>query len=190
MNPPFTVFGVVPALRRFGYAVVVLGRRPEEDRLLDLGAFKTEACARKLRVREMDDVSRRARELQVWLTKLITEHSPPLICAKSLSIPRSASAAAKVARAWGVLDAMASFESISLLQSTPQEIKKAVCKVVTASKYDVRNALLSRFDANKWLDLPDDVAEHGFDALGAIVACENTAYMQILRSQVGGSRGR
>lgn len=183
MNDPLMVLGVDPALTRFGYAVVSIGRRTEDDRLVDLGAIRTERSAKKLRVREMDDSSRRARQIAEGLTALLLKYEPKLICAESLSLPRSAGSAAKVARAWGVLDAMAfAHDESPILQSTPQEIKMAVCKVVTANKYDIRNALLARFDANKWLNLPDDVAEHGFDALGAVVAAEASEPMKMLRS--------
>lgn len=188
MHNPMMVLGVDPSLACFGYAVVAIGAHPENDRLVDLGAIRTERSAKKLRVKEMDDDSRRAREIAEELSQLLIVREPKLICARalslpSLSLPMSDGSAVEVARAWGVLCALSfAYDESPILQSTPQEIKLAVCKVETATEYDVRNALLAKFDANKWLNLPDDVAKHGFDALGAVVAAEAGEPMKMLRS--------
>jgi len=183
MNNPMMVLGVSPSLAHFGYAVVAIGAHPENDRLVDLGAIRTERSAKKLRVREIDDDSRRAREIAKELSQLLIVREPKLICARAFISPMADGDAVEIARAWGVLCALSfAYDESPILQSTPQEIKLAVCKVGTATKYDVRNALLAKFDANKWLNLPDDIAEHGIDALGAVVAAEAGEPMKMLRS--------
>lgn len=73
--------------------------------------------------------------------------SPGAICAESMSFPRFASAAAKMAMAWGGL--VTTWYAPPICQASPQEIKRALCGRADASKLDVEQAQVFRKQGNR-----------------------------------------
>ncbi len=152
------------------------------------GVIKTKKSDKKSGVRASDDNLRRAREIcaqlfghcamehrgnRYGLTATPGSHrsiAVHLVCAETMSYPRSASVAAKMSLFWGVLAAMTM--DVPVAQSSPQAIKKSVCGKANASKLDVERAAKDwcgyEYDGNK------GDREHVYDAIAAIHAAKNS----------------
>lgn len=191
---PRLVLGLDPGFTSLGFAVVALGKTPEEDRVVTLGVVRTKASDKKQRVLVADDNIRRCRELSRPVRGLIafgnsaggTEHETRgvqalfeaapvlLVAAEKMSFPRNSSAAAKVAMTWGLIVANLERRGLPLLQASPQEVKRRVTGKADASKEAVEAAMIKRFGRGllrMLKSLPEGQHEHAFDALAVVVAC-------------------
>ena len=163
------IAGFDPGLASMGYAFLEVG--PNTETVLALGVIRTQPANKKRNVRQCDDVTRRVVEIVDAVDVLLAKHPPVVaICSESFSPPRNASSAAKVAMAWG---AVIGATSPPYLQASPQEIKIAVCGSKKASKEEIEGTLIERYGecAEAWDKTPEKQKNHGWDALGAIVAC-------------------
>lgn len=176
------ILGVDPGLASFGWAVTDVVRDGSLA-VIELGVFRTTKSATKRNVLAADDTVRRARELDQRLVELIERHGvPAVICAESMSFPRSASAAAKMAVTWGLICALANDCDAPIAQCSPQALKKALTGSSSSSKTDVQQALEVRFGNRELLaHLGKTIREHAADALGAIVACSGHEAMRMAR---------
>lgn len=179
------ILGLDPGFANLGYSVVEL--RPNGTIwALDMGVLHTEKADKKTNVRASDDNSRRSRDLARALTGLISKYDVSMLCLEAMSFPRNAGAAAKMSRAWGVVDTLSELLDLPMAQATPQEIKKAVVGRKDATKEEVEAALAQSFVGNTGLAAarvkPKD-REHCFDALGSIVACLPHDTMRLLAKQ-------
>jgi Holliday junction resolvasome RuvABC endonuclease subunit len=185
-RPPLRIVGIDPGLASLGLAVLEWDGaqwRLSQDGLRVVGTRKS---PRKQRIRATDDNVRRAREIGVLLEQHCGVPGVAAVCAEALSFPRSASVAAKVALVWGVLAEMTRARGLALLQSTPQEVKRAGCGCVSASKEDVQAAMCARFpEAGPPLRALGARAEHAADALAAAVACLETDQVRLLLGAIG-----
>lgn len=169
-NRGIFVLGVDPGLANMGWSVVELHSHTEV--LHECGVQRTEPSGKKRKVLASDDNLRRAREMAAELARLFDVYSISAICAESMSFPRNSSAAAKMAMCWGAVASFAHLHNLSVIQSSPQELKKVVCGSKSASKEDVGQAVRIRFaDVDKLLTLvPPGRREHAYDATAAIMA--------------------
>lgn len=135
---------------------------PGAGRVVRSWVVRTEKRSRKLAVRASGDNVRRARHLA-------QELEVALAC-EAQSWPRNAGASAKVALASGVVCGLAELHGLPLVQASPQDVKRAVCGVKTASKDDVIGAIERRFPDVEW-PKPNSVIEHTADAVASVVAC-------------------
>lgn len=176
--------GLDPGFASIGYAVVEIGRH--SDRVVALGVIRTEKSDAKRKVLATDDNVRRCQEIIRALKTLFDKMDPVVLCAESMSFPRNASAAAKVALTWGVITTLALTHTtqVPIIQCSPQELKKVVSGSKAASKTDVQDALLAKYSYLPSLlgKLPKGQHEHAYDALGAIEACGSSQALQIYRS--------
>lgn len=164
------VIGCDPGLARFGIAIVGLGTITEK--VLAVDVYRTAPTPRKRGVLAADDNVRRVRELGQRLLGLIGERRPVAFCAESMSAPRSASSAAKLAMSWGVLGTVAEVAGLPIVQASPQRIKSVVTGNASASKVDVQTALIQRFgEPDLFAGLRAGDVEHAADAVAAMVAC-------------------
>jgi Holliday junction resolvasome RuvABC endonuclease subunit len=193
------VLGSDPGFSMFGWSVV--GFSPSPDELMDLvpqaelmdlvplelGLIRTEKSAKKRSVRAADDNTRRAQEIVRELQKLFVRYQIKAICAESMSFPRNASVAAKMALSWGVLATLSVVHGVPILQASPKEVKVALTGNGSASKLEVQRALDARFDRRFSEEMQErglsrTTHEHPYDALAAVVACESESVMTLLRS--------
>jgi Holliday junction resolvasome RuvABC endonuclease subunit len=176
--------GIDPGFASVGLAVVEL--RASNDHVVAVKVLRTEKSSAKKNLLASDDNLRRAREISCELRKVLfsDDYQVVGICAESMSFPRNASAAAKVAMTWGILAALA--QDTPIFQCSPQELKFRVVGSKTASKEDVQAALLQRFGADvaKLLDAPPSQHEHAYDALGAVVACGDADQIRMVRKMM------
>jgi len=186
---PLYVLGIDPGFASIGLAVVAIGPNPQDDRPVKLALLRTQKSSAKRQVRASDDNLERAKEIAVWLQAMVVRYDIKLICAETMSFPRSASVAAKMAMCWGVIAAISTRGKIPVTQASPQEIKKMLCQNKSASKEDVQASLNLLFRSDlvgpKSLvaveRIPRSQIEHPYDALAAVVACRESEVVLLLR---------
>lgn len=181
------ILGVDPGFASFGVAVVQL-LLPKDEVIRMADVIRTQKVAKKQNVKAADDNSRRAQELAVNLRGLIEHWKPTVVAAEAMSFPRNASAAAKVAMAWGVLATLCATYQLPLVQATPQEIKKTLCKSKAASKEEVQIELETRYPqqfSQFTQAIPRGQWEHGFDAAGAAISCLDSEVVRMARRMAG-----
>lgn len=181
------VLGLDPGFANVGWALVELdggihGSTPEL--IVAMGLIETEKSSAKQNVLASNDNYRRAREIARAVRGL--KPRPQVICAESMSFPRSSSAAAKVAMTWGVIADFCEAENIAMLMASPKELKKAVCNDASASKTEIQIALRARFGSRpeellKEAKIPPSSQEHPYDALAAVIACVDSEMIRLLR---------
>lgn len=183
------VLGLDPGFASTGYALVEL--LPDREEVLKLGVISTEKAQKKRQVLASDDNFRRARELCAQLETIRKDAEAGLckyingLCAESMSFPRHAGTAAKMAMCWGVISALSEVHGIPLSQATPKELKKRLCGSGTASKEEVQEVLRRRYGGEK-MDLlleglPRGQHEHPYDALASVVACLDGEVLRTIR---------
>lgn len=178
-GPPVLI-GVDPGMANFGWAVVALG--PGTMRVLSLDIVRTEKSQKKRNVLASDDNVRRLREVSKTVWALASNHNVSGFCLESMSFPRSASAAAKMAMTWGVVCAVAEALQIPIFQASPQQIKLKLCGQKDASKDDVEAAVKKAFpEASKLLKAPRSVQNHAWDAVAAAMTCADSEVVRMVR---------
>ena len=155
-----------PGFASLGYATLVL---EERARVTTFGVIHTEKSAKKRQILEVDDGLRRARELAAFLRRLVASGRTVALCAESLSISVgwSNGVAAKMGIIWGVIASLSEATGIPVIQGSPQDVKKAVCRVKTATKEEVQEAVVRLYpevEAMR-LALPRGQWEHSHDAV-------------------------
>lgn len=156
----------------------------------------TEASAKKSKVMATDDNFRRAQEIAALLESL---PRPQLICAEAMSFTPSASASAKVAMAWGVIAGYVQRYSVPMLQVTPKQLKVALgipevkgrgrgSKGKDESKLAIARVLAARYPATlpallAAAHIGDKEQEHPLDAVAAVLSCEASNEVRMLRSR-------
>lgn len=182
MAQPYpTVLGIDPGFASVGYCIVVL--EPEGEVPIALGVIETKKNTRKHKVLACEDNFVRAKSIATSIQTLIHEHNVTAICAESMSFPRNASNAAKMALTWGALAGICEARMLSMVQPTPQTIKKKLTGRRDASKLDIQDALIMRYpDVEPQLkELPKTKREHAADALGAVVASLDSDIIHMAR---------
>lgn len=175
------LLGLDPGFANIGWAVLELG---PTNKLVACGVFRTEKSDKKRQVGASDDNLRRSREITAEFQRLIERFSVSAICAESMSFPRNASAAAKVAMCWGIVGALTHLRQLPLVQASPQEIKKQLCGRKDASKEDIAAAVRKQYpDITSLLeDVTASAQEHAFDAAASILAAlETSEVIRVLR---------
>jgi len=177
------VLGLDPGFANIGWALVEVG--PKTEAPISIGIIRTEKRDRKGKIRITSDDHRRGKKIAENLRGLF-EKKPVIVCAEALSYPRRASIAAKLGRVWGIIDCLSQSVGVPVIEASPMDLKLAVTGSKTASKEEVIESLLTRYPGNKaiqefQLDVAKSYWEHGFDALGSVVACLESTEMQMLR---------
>lgn len=183
----FMVLGVDPGFASTGAAVVRLTPDGKAQPLI-LRVLRTEKASKKANVFASEDNVFRSRTIYRQLKALALDpaYGPvKAICAETMSFPRNAGTAAKMAMCWGVISGLAEEFDIPIIQATPQGLKKVVAGAKTASKEDIQRALEKLFGREKLealcVDIPASFQEHPFDALGAVVACSDSEVLRLAR---------
>ncbi len=182
MSEPICVLGIDPGFARCGVGVMQL--TAQREYVIGVSVVETKAAGKQSEILTTLDNVRRGRELAGQLNTIMEDVRPIAIAAESMSFPPHASAAAKMAMCWGVLCALSYRYDLPLIQASPKDIKKAVCGRASASKLDVQQVLSKRYSGafeSFTRDYRKDRHEHGFDAVGAIVACLDSDVIRMAR---------
>ena len=172
-----------PGLAKCGWAVVELGRYPEDDKPLAGGVIVTDRS--EAAESKVADTVRRVHELGDELTHIRRQHGPFVAtCAECFSPPRSSIVAGQMGHAWGVIVEQTRAAAEYLLQCTPQEVKLSTVGTNNASKAEV-----IAFVTNRWGDavgrilspLKPGLYEHAADALAVQVTCADSDVVHLAR---------
>lgn len=180
------VLGLDAGFSHFGWSAVRLVPAGGE-RVEGLGSIHTEPSQRRGLVR--DDDQRRAAQIARQLLEIARRYEPVVLCAEALSHvnPKTSrmpiSTTVKVGRAWGEVDMLAELLETALVQASPQAIKKTLCGTRSASKAQVKRAVLARYPevAHLLAAIPAGRHEHPVDAVGAVVASLHTNELRLAR---------
>lgn len=177
------VLGIDPGFAKLGVARIVVD--PDHgDCLIELQVFKTQPSPKKQKILAMDDNLRRICELVDGVKSYI--EWADVVCTESFSPPRHASAAAKIAFAWGAVAALCRSLDKPILQCSPQHLKKAMTGSRSASKADIKAAVDRAFGEATAVDLLEQNSivpsneEHCYDAAAAVLACLDSATVKLL----------
>jgi len=173
--------GLDPGFAFFGWGIVRLNPRLE---LVDAGCARTKKNKRK--VLATDDNIVRGRELWRALDELWSNHHPVVIATESMSWPRNASVTGKMGIAWGILISFAERYELPVVAVSPQNMKKKLVGKNSASKAEVRKAVLAtqgfvRLAGLLDKTLPVTQHEHPIDAVGAVLTSLDTDVFRAFR---------
>jgi len=182
MSREVYIIGTDPGFASFGLSVIRL--TPKSEEVIETVVIRTQKSSKKLNVKAADDNFRRAQAIAAALYELVNKWKPMALTAESMSFPRNASVAAKVAMVWGILALLCYIFQLPMVQATPQEIKKTLCDNKSATKAQIQEAL-ERMYPNQFEEFIRSTAagqwEHGFDAAGSVVACMDTDVLRMAR---------
>jgi len=177
------VLGMDPGFASLGWAVLSLDG--DAVQLVAMGIIRTKKDTRKQSVLASDDNLVRAREISRALQALCDKHRIAVICSESMSYPRNAAAAAKVAITWGVLAAISEMRKLPVVQASPQQVKKRTAGSVTASKLEISahvKKVFGKSEVESFLSgAPATQHEHALDAAAVVLACLDSEVLRMAR---------
>ena len=190
-SPPLVILCLDLALANTGVSVIAVN--DSQDTLLHVNTIHTEksdkATIRKNKMRTSDDEWRRTKELCVALKQVIVQYTPKHIfieCPTGGS--KSANAAKSMAIARGVACAVITGANIPVTLVTPFEAKRAATGDPSASKQQVKEAVLKCFPLfDGWLrgkrgQVIAGPNEHIYDSLSVYMASKNTQFYKDLKN--------
>lgn len=155
--------------------------------LISCAVVETKKNATQEVVTNTVDILRRAEKIHREVQKLVADANPDLFMVESMSWPRNASSAIKMAAAWGALSPI--LGTVPMIGVAPMALKLAACRDKSGSKEDVQRGILAQISSP---DLVREVVEthvprralreHCWDALGAVLAGLRTEKFGLLRS--------
>lgn len=174
------VVGVDPGFANFGVAVVEL--LPKGERIVRIEVLRTKSMVRRRHLLAVDDDSRRLSWLGDQFDGICNDYGIRAVFAEEKRrLPHSGSAA-KLAMGWSVAVLVSTLRGLPFRQVTPGEIKLATAGSEQATKLQVQNAIRGLYSNNTALQAFDRGTtnpktgkaqghlEHGYDALGAVIA--------------------
>jgi Holliday junction resolvasome RuvABC endonuclease subunit len=181
------LLGLDPGFASFGWSVVAL--YPDGEEISAMGVFRTQKESSKRHVLACEDSFERTRAIAKFLDGLIEQWDPKVVCFEAWSPVRNASAAAKVAFAYGALGAnLARGTGLPAVSPTPQRVKKALTGKVNASKEEVESEVRKRFGGTspKVLQtfskaVPRSQQVHAFDSLAVVIASLESEVVRTVR---------
>ena len=139
------------------------------------------------RVSSTLDNLQRAQKIHAAIKEMFDEARPDLVVVESMSWPRNASSATKMAMSWGAIAPL--LGEIPIIEVSPQDIKLVVAGSKSASKEQVQHGVLHLIPSSAWVrDVVEtqirkaSLREHCYDALGAVLAAQRTEKYRLLRA--------
>lgn len=167
------LLGLDPGLAHCGWCIAE-ARSVTNYHVIKLGVISTKKAGKRSNVRSSADTGRRALEVYRALRLLCDMHKPRALLIEAFSAARNATNAAKTARAYGTIDALAEELRAPIFESSPMDIKGACTGQKTATKEAVEKVVRQLCTDEAIETLEASVAEgqrnHAFDAVGAVVA--------------------
>lgn len=174
------ILGCDPGLANFGLVVTDF----------DFNIYEFEdVTTKKGRARLVsEDNMMRAQAVSRRIVEVFDKYDITMMCAEAMSAPRSASVAIKMAYMWGVLSYLAEQYSIPVLQESPQQIKKSMTGIISATKDDMLDKLKEiGYDIPK---MAKAKLEHPVDSLCAILACKERQMFRAIAQSVKIAEGK
>ncbi len=178
------VVGVDPGFALLGLCAVELFSDGGEQ-VLGMRLVETKKSDKRLRVLASDDNMRRTREIYRETSLFMEERNPVAFVTESFSPPRNAQTAAKVARAIGVIAALAEAKDLPIVSILPKTIKKVATGKATASKQEIEHSMRTRYSSSTLdrvsVGIPPSKLNHVMDALAAVVASLDSDVIRAVR---------
>ncbi|TXH57453.1 MAG: hypothetical protein E6Q97_04430 [Desulfurellales bacterium] len=134
----------------------------------------------------LDNV-RRAQIIHEGLRETLDEVRPVAVIVESMSWPRNAASAIKMAMAWGAIAPL--LKNYPVIEVSPQDIKLLATGKRSATKQEVERGVLNLLPSSAWArDVVEthvqkaSLREHCYDALGAVLAAQRTEKYRLLRA--------
>lgn len=170
------ILGIDPGFRHIGYSICGL---TETGELIPkkMGVIVSNPPKNSTETKSKQNLDR-IRFIHDELNRIIEKNNIRVICVESMSFPRNASAAAKMAMCWGTIGSLAEIHNLEVHQASPQKIKRHITKLNKASKKEVEDALNAKFKRIEGIVsiLPDiasgitpSLQNHAYDSLAATV---------------------
>jgi Holliday junction resolvasome RuvABC endonuclease subunit len=154
-----------PSSTAWGWAVI------QNHTRIDSGCIKTKTEAKKRRIRQTDDFSRRVNEIATALLKIIEEHKIEFILTEIPHGSQTYKGALMIGMVIGVIQTTSVWSGIPVEEYSEGDAKKALLGRISASKAEVIAAVEETFEVR--LMGPKYVREAVADAL----AIYNVAHM-------------
>jgi crossover junction endodeoxyribonuclease RuvC len=172
------VLGIDPSFCATGLAAI--GLSPTGERILETGVIRTAPQHKKRHILVGDDDARRVTEIAQGIDAWIRKYAPVAIVVEAPAGSKHARAARALALSVGTVITTAVLRGIPLVQVQPLDVKRAVCGRKNAAKEEMIAAVEQRFPEVKWPS-PASVVEHAADAIGAVLAGEDSPVIQMAR---------
>ena len=184
------VMAVDAAFTHVGVAVVELGVRRQDDRVLACVCVKTEKSAARRNIRVADDDAERCIVIYKALEETAAEYGVAALVAELPGGSQSARSAKTLGMATAILACFSQASGLPSVWTTPDKGKLAFTGTKTASKDDMINKACSLwgptlpFKRDGKGRIIKDSAEHVADALAAFEAAAGDSIIKMLRGTI------
>ena len=179
-----TVLGVDPGFANIGLMAIKLRGVSTAIALSTFLILTKKPSAKKRKMREADDDTRRLCEIEVQFRAILDEVKPDLVAMERVPRLRNATANRQCALAWGAMHAICREGKIPVLIYDTDEIKVKVTGNKQASKAQMVAGLKAIFPTFKGWPMTAKV-EHVADAGGAALCAENDPGVELLLARAG-----
>jgi Holliday junction resolvasome RuvABC endonuclease subunit len=135
-----TVLACDPSSTAWGWAVF------QNHARIDSGCIKTKPEAKKRRIRQTDDFSRRVNEIAMALMEIIVEHKIEFILTEIPHGAQNYKGALMIGMVIGVLQTTSVWSGISMEEYSEADAKKALLGRISASKAEVIAAVEENYE--------------------------------------------
>lgn len=175
------ILGLDISLTHTGWALV--NAQGKSVWLVKCGVIPTQKMETKEDITSTKDLLRRCAKIHKDIASILTPDGVDLVVMEAMSWPRNAASAIKMAAAWGAIAPLIAHKAT--IEVSPQALKLATAGSKSATKTEVESAVRSRLAQASCLLLEKQVPkksdrEHCWDALGAILAAQETSAYQLL----------
>lgn len=183
--PEIRILGLDPGFANFGWSIVT-GPSISKLRVVELGCFETVKSDKKMNVLDADDDFRRVKLLSRFVHHLHDEWAFAMVCAETLSPPRSSTVAKKMGMVWGMLADFCQVSAMPMVQATPKQIKTELCPGKGKPTDKMLHAAVRKRYPNagqlmkESLPTKETKHEHPYDSLGAVEVCKSSDLMLTL----------
>jgi Holliday junction resolvasome RuvABC endonuclease subunit len=179
MSNRIVILGVDPGFANIGLMatrVYAGGRREAKS----VHFIRTTPASKKLRLRQMDDNTRRLEEIRIAFRQIIAEVCPNVVAIEQVPRLRNPAAGRQCALGWAAMYTVARENGLPVFVYTDGDIKVRVCDNKKASKADMVKALKEEIFPT-FSDWPDTArVEHICDAGGAALCAESEPAIELL----------
>lgn len=144
---PMTILGIDPGLARLGWGII--SDTKGTHILIDFGCLETQS---------KQPESDRLKQINLFLTKLISTHRPDALAIEELFFAANAKTALAVGQARGVVLLTAALANLETHSYTPLEVKQALTGFGRADKHQMQMMVQSILKL-KMVPKPDDAAD-------------------------------
>jgi len=174
------ILGMDPGFENIGLAFGLFTPGRGID-LLEVKLVTTKKCSAKKGMRAKADDTRRLEEIVAQVDETVRHWDPDVGAFEECPSLRNSAVTRKIAMAWGAACALVTRKKgVLILEYGPKHLKKVVTGKEDASKQEMSEALIPRFNLLSETPVVQSKQEHLTDAVAAIVAAsQDQAVIQL-----------